>query len=243
MSEVVIIPARYNSTRFPGKVLCDIAGDTLLHRVWLKCIQAVSPELVFVATDNMKVVSHCIEKGMQYIMTSEKCLTGTDRVAEAYGILGEEYDTIINVQGDEPLVEPQDILKVLKAHKQCTKNVCCGTTPIKSEEEFRNPNVIKIIMNISNNELLYASREAIPTNKKLGFEWAYKQVCIYAFSPESLNDFSSLIKTPLETIEDIEFLRFLEIGYKVKMVEVSDSSIAVDVPDDVKKVEEALKRG
>lgn len=240
MNEVLIIPARYNSSRFPGKALYKIMDKTLIYRVWLKCIEAIFPEMVYIATDDDRIKKHCEENNMQYIMTSKNCLTGTDRVAEAYKKLNKKYETIVNVQGDEPLIDPQDILQVVKGHKRFPDSICCGMCRIKSESEFRNPNIIKIVMN-KTNELLYASRAAMPTDKKLRFIEAHKQVCIYAFSPEALDDFSSHRKTTLEEIEDIEFLRFLEIGYKVKMVKVSENSIPVDVPIDIRKVEKAIK--
>lgn len=240
MNGVIIIPARYKSSRFPGKPLVDILGETLIERVWKQCIKAFDSDKVYVATDDEKVRKHCEEVGMQYIMTSEKCLTGTDRVAEAYKNLNKEYDTIINVQGDEPLIEPEDILAVAEEHQKFPNIICCGTCKIESEKEFRNPNIIKIIMN-DNNYLLYASRGAIPTDKELGFRCAYKQVCIYAFSQDSLSSFNSGSKTTLESIEDVEFLRFLETGYSIKMVPVSGSSIPVDIPSDVVKVKNALR--
>lgn len=238
---LIIIPARYNSSRFPGKPLVDILGKTLVQRVWLQCVKAFDSSKVYVATDDERIRKHCEENGMQYIMTTSDCLTGTDRASQAYKKLGERHEVIINVQGDEPLVKPEDILKVVNAHDGYSTTICCGTCEVQSEEEFRNPNIVKIIMD-KNNNLRYASRAAIPTNKNLGFNWAYKQVCIYAFSPLALTEFSSSTRTSLEMMEDIEFLRFLDLGYTIKMVEVSGSSIPVDVPEDVTKVENALRR-
>jgi 3-deoxy-manno-octulosonate cytidylyltransferase (CMP-KDO synthetase) len=240
MNAVLIIPARYQSSRFPGKALVDILGKSLIYRTWSRCLNVVPRDSVFVATDDERIKDHCIENGMQYIMTSEDCLTGTDRVAEAYKNVGREYDIIINVQGDEPLMNSEEVVTILEAHKKHKDYICCGVAKIKSEDEFRSPNIIKIIMD-GNNNLFYASRAAIPTNKTLGFEWAYKQICVYTFSPESLEAFASQKeKTPLEKIEDVEFLRFLEMGYKIKMVEVSGESMQVDVPDDLLKVSKAL---
>ena len=241
MKTVIIIPARYKSSRFPGKALIDILGQSLVQRVWNQCIKVIDSNQVYIATDDERIKNHCEEAGMQYIMTSENCLTGTDRVAEAQRKITEKYDVIINVQGDEPLVKPNDILKVIKTYQKFANIICCGTCKIKSEEEFRNPNIIKIVKN-KDNDLLYASRAAIPTNKNLGFEKAYKQVCIYAFSPSILSVYTSVKKkSPLEEIEDIEFLRFLERGYNIKMVEVSNSSISVDIPEDIYKIKSALK--
>ena len=239
IDSMIIIPARMTSSRFPGKPLVDILGKSLVQRTWHQCFRAFGSDKTYIATDDERIEKHCEENNMKCIMTSSDCLTGTDRVAEAYGLLKEKCSTVVNVQGDEPLVEPADVLKVYEAHKKSPTTVCCGVCRIKTEEEFKNPNIIKIVTDKDRN-LLYASRAGIPTNKKLGFVWAYKQVCIYAFSPAALLDFSSRSKTPLEEVEDIEFLRFLEMGYTVKMVDVSGSSVSVDVPEDVKKVESVL---
>lgn len=241
MNAVVIIPARYKSSRFPGKPLVDISGKSLIQRVWMQCVEAFSSDKVFIATDDERIVNHCRKNDMQYITTSNDCLTGTDRVAYAYRRLYKEYETIINVQGDEPLIEPGDILKVARAHNEFPFRPYCGMCKIKSKKEFKNPNTVKVVID-SNGWLLYASRAGIPTDKKLGFQSAYKQVCIYAFSPYDLSLFTGSGKTALESIEDIEFLRFLDRGHQVKMVEVSGSSIAVDVPEDIEKVKLALRR-
>ena len=188
MSEVIIIPARWNSSRFPGKPLVNILGKSLIQRVWIKCATAIDPKRVYIATDDERIKKHCIDNNMQYIMTSN-CSTGTDRVSQAYKRLGINCKTIINVQGDEPLIDPEDILKVIEASKKVNHTtIYCGICKIRTEQEFKNPNIIKVIMD-AENYLLYASRAGIPTNKKLGFEWAYKQVCIYAFSPTALSVF------------------------------------------------------
>jgi len=237
---VIIIPARWNSTRFPGKPLVDILGESLIYRVWKQCVKAINFRNVYIATDDDRIKEHCQDHCMQYVMTDKECLTGTDRVYQAYKKIGKDYDIIINVQGDEPLINYKDILKVAKEHEENSFEVCCGVCKIKSEEEFRNPDIIKIIIN-NDNDLLYASRAGIPTDKKLDFHVAYKQVCIYAFSSYHLNWFYSNRMTDLERIEDIEILRFLEGEGRIKMVEVSESSISVDIPEDIIKVEEALK--
>jgi len=241
MKTAVIIPARYESTRFPGKPLINILGQSLIQRVWVQCTKLFSSNDVYIATDDDRIERHCEENKMQCIMTSTTCLTGTDRVAQAYVNLNKKYDVIINVQGDEPLIEPIDILQVLEEYKRSFDLVCCGMCKIKTEDDFRNPNIIKIVCGYQNH-LLYASRSAIPTNKNLEFKGGYKQVCIYAFSPSTIIAFhNEFKKSTLELIEDIEILRFLEIGYDVKMIEVSDASISVDVPEDVEKVKLKLE--
>ncbi|WP_269520971.1 3-deoxy-manno-octulosonate cytidylyltransferase [Alteromonas sp. BMJM2] len=235
----VVIPARYKSTRFPGKPLVDICGQTMVQHVWERCCSAVGVEKVYVATDDLRIESEVRAFGGQVLLTSDSCLTGTDRLAEANKQL--DCDFIVNVQGDEPLIEPTNILKVIEKHLR-TGNVTNAYCSIESENEHKSLNVPKVVCSLTE-QLLYMSRAPIPLTKGGQFSFGYKQVCIYAFSREQLNFFSShKEKTPLENIEDIEILRFLEAGYHIDMVRVSDGSLAVDVPADVvavtKKIEE-----
>jgi len=231
---LIVIPARYQSSRFPGKPLADIHGKSMLRRVWEKCVQVVKPDNIIVATDDERIRSHCLGNDIQVEMTSSSCLTGTDRLYEV--ALKRKSDIYINVQGDEPLVSPNDIKAVIDASQnepEITFNAMCQ---INEEVDFRSPNIPKVVTQ-KDCRLLYMSRAPIPTNKKLKFEKAMKQVCIYAYPRDVLIAFGSLKeKTPLESIEDIEMLRLLELGYKVKMIEVSGSSVAVDTPNDLEKV-------
>ncbi|MBN4080844.1 3-deoxy-manno-octulosonate cytidylyltransferase [Caldithrix abyssi] len=231
---LIVIPARYQSSRFPGKPLADIHGKSMILRVWEKCVEAASADKVLVATDDYKILDHCKENDIQVELTDENCLTGTDRLYEV--AQKRKAVVYINVQGDEPLVSPLDIKAVIKASQKepgLTFNAMC---PINSEADFRSSNIPKVVTR-KDGRLLYMSRAPIPTNKQLGFENAMKQVCIYAFPRDVLITFGSMKeKTPLESMEDLEILRLLEIGYKVKMVEVSGSSVAVDTPQDLERV-------
>lgn len=231
---LIVIPARFQSTRFPGKPLADIHGKSMLRRVWDKCIQAASPEKILVATDDERIKGHCQNHDMQVELTSSDCLTGTDRLYEI--AKKKKSEVYINVQGDEPLVSPDDIRAVIDASQKepgITFNAMCQ---INEEADFRNPNIPKVVTQ-KDGRLLYMSRAPIPTNKKLEFEKAMKQVCIYAYPRDVLIAFGSLKeKTPLESIEDLEILRLLELGYEVKMIEVSGSSVAVDTQQDLDKV-------
>ena len=175
-------------------------------------------------------------------MTSKDCITGTDRVSQAYKLLGSPpVKMIINVQGDEPLIDSDDIRKVYMycSNSLSSNTIYCGACKI-SEEDFNNPNVVKVVMN-QESKLLYASRAGIPTSKDLQFHGAYKQVCIYAI-PTSVLPLFWNEKTPLEQIEDIEILRFLEYSHDVYMVQVSESSTSVDTPEDIEKVKIAIKK-
>jgi 3-deoxy-manno-octulosonate cytidylyltransferase (CMP-KDO synthetase) len=235
LSFAIVIPARYQSSRFPGKPLADILGKPMIQRVWEQCCKAVSPKFVYVATDSNKIEKVCESFGAQVIITSSACLTGTDRLAEANETI--KRDFIINVQGDEPLINPDDIIKVIEEYQSSPETIVNAMCKIKTEEEFRSFTVPKVVTSINGN-LLYMSRSPIPLTKNNKFTSAYKQVCIYAFSKESLNIFASFGgKSPIEEVEDIEILRFLENGIPIQMLEVSTGSIAVDVPADIGKVE------
>lgn len=240
MKQVIVIPARFQSSRLPGKPLVKILGKTLLERTWDQCIKAFPKADVYVATDDERIVNHAKEKGMNFVLTSSDCLTGTDRIYEAS--LQIKADVYINVQGDEPLVDPADILAIAHESKKFPECIINGMAPIEEERDYFSLTVPKVVTDL-NNKLLYMSRGAIPHNKKAKMVTAHKQVCIYAFPKSALTDFYNYKKkTPLEEIEDIEILRFLEMGFMVNMLPVSTSSIAVDVPEDVARVEIELKR-
>lgn len=239
MKTIILIPARFASTRYPGKPLVDIAGKSLLKRVWERCVPVLGENQVFVATDDDRIVEHCKKNGMQWVMTPTTCLTGTDRLAAAAEQL--KADLYINVQGDEPLVQPDDIQKIIDEAQKLPGQVLNAYCPIDNEADYISRTVPKVVYR-PDGRLLYMSRAPIPGTKSSEFVKSDKQVCIYAFPPEALSDFaSSTQKTPLENLEDIEILRFLEMGYEVSMIPVSGSSIAVDTPEDVERVLKALK--
>jgi 3-deoxy-manno-octulosonate cytidylyltransferase (CMP-KDO synthetase) len=231
---LVVIPARYKSSRFPGKPLADIKGKSMIKRVWEKCASAVGRRNVLVATDDVRIGSHCEKNAMSYVITSEQCLTGTDRVYEA--ALDNSAKLYINVQGDEPMINPMDIKKVIRSAKKNKGNVINAMCRISDERDFRSPNVPKVVTR-EDGRLLYMSRATIPTGKQHEFKSAMKQVCIYAFPHDLLFQYGSRKKkSALESVEDLEILRMLEMGYEVQMVEVSDSSVAVDTPEDLERV-------
>jgi 3-deoxy-manno-octulosonate cytidylyltransferase (CMP-KDO synthetase) len=240
MKTIIIIPARYKSSRFPGKPLKLIHNIPMIVRVWSQCTKALAKENIYVATDDEKIKKCCIENGIQYLMTSDTCLTGTDRVHEASQMV--DADLYINVQGDEPLIDPLDIKAVIKNAEENPGTIINAMCKIKTEAEYRSLTVPKVVFR-ENYRLLYMSRSAIPGNKDEKFSSAWKQVCIYAFNRAALDLYAARNhKTLFEDHEDIEILRFLEIGMDVKMVEVSESSIAVDIPTDITRVELELNK-
>jgi 3-deoxy-manno-octulosonate cytidylyltransferase (CMP-KDO synthetase) len=239
MKSIIVIPARMQSSRLPGKPLIDIAGKTLIQRTYERCIMAVPKEQIYVATDNVEIFKHCKQSNMQVVMTSENCLTGTDRVAEVAEQIEANY--YINVQGDEPLMNPQDILDTIKAAEKYTGEIINGYAPI-NEEDYKSLTVPKVVIR-PDGRLLYMSRSPIPGNKNGSFQKAWRQVCVYAFPKIALQTFiKEGKKTPLEAQEDIEILRFLELGYEVRMIPLSVDSIAVDVPEDVERVKQKLRK-
>ena len=242
MNYILVIPARYKSTRFPGKPLVMINGKTMIQRVYEQCLQSIPNEKIYVATEDKRILEYCNENGIQCVITSDKCLTGTDRVGEVAKLI--DADFYINVQGDEPIFNPKDIDLLINQLYRKTKtvyDVYCGFTKIVEAERFFSKDVPKTVVNMKN-ELLYISRSAIPGNKKGNFNHGYRQVCAYAFSKKSLQLFCSRKeKTYLEKEEDIELLRFLELGIKVKMIKMSQDSIPIDRKIDLKRVLNKLK--
>ena len=240
MKYIIVIPARLASTRLPEKPLVMIDGKSLIQRTYQQCLLAVPNEKIFVATDAEKIANHCSALNMNVIMTSSNCLTGTDRVAEVAQKI--EADYYINVQGDEPLINPNDIKKIVDALERYPNEIINGYTAIDNEDDYRSLTIPKVVFK-PNGELLYMSRTAIPGNKKNIFNKSWRQVCIYAFPKKSLELFTSVTsKTALEEEEDIEILRFLELGHEVRMIAMSNESIAVDTLEDVQKVLRRLKQ-
>jgi 3-deoxy-manno-octulosonate cytidylyltransferase (CMP-KDO synthetase) len=231
---LVVIPARFESSRLPGKPLIDLLGKSMILRTYERCIEEVPKDKVLVVTDDIRIFNHCTNHSINTMMTSNTCLTGTDRVAEASKKIDAEY--YINVQGDEPLFNPKDILKVIEAIKTNKGKIINGYCPIQNKEDFFSRSIPKVVFR-PDGRLLYMSRSPIPGNKKGNFINANRQVCVYAFPKAALNVFSEQkYKTPLEMHEDIEIMRFIELNYEVLMIELSADSIAIDNPQDIEKV-------
>ena len=236
---VIIIPARYGSSRYKGKPLVKILGRELVLRVADICVKTLGINNTYVATDNNKIANIVKKAKYNFILTKKSCLTGTDRVAEASKKI--KGDVFINVQGDEPLVNPKDIKKIILAKKKYPNHVICGYDKIHKLQDPKSINLPKVVVN-SKNELIYISRSLIPGSKKVIKNKSYfKQVCIYAFNKKELSKFYSLKKkSRIENMEDIEILRFFDLGIKIKMIKLNSNSVAVDEISDVKKAEKIL---
>ncbi len=241
MNYIVVIPARLKSTRLPEKPLINIKGKTVIQRTFEQCLKAVPEKNVYIATDSQKIKEHVESFTSNVLLTSSDCLTGTDRIAEVAKKIKVDY--YINVQGDEPLINPDDIKKVIKCIESDPKasSVYNGYSEIKDESEYRSSTIPKVVTR-EDGRLLYMSRSPIPGNKIDKFQKSWKQICIYGFSRKSLLEFSKRSsKTKLEEQEDIEILRFLELGYEVQMIKLKGNSIAVDTPEDVERVKLVLE--
>ena len=239
MKYIVVIPARYKSKRLPGKPLANISGLPMIVRTYNQCSKVVSRNKIIVATDSLKIKNVCDKYNIQSIITSTKCLTGTDRVAEVAKKI--KCNFYINVQGDEPFFNPNDLKKLIKEAEKKQNEIINGYAEIKHKKLFFSSSIPKVVFD-KNGYLLYMSRGPIPSNKALEFQKAWRQVCAYSFPRKALFDFTlSKHKTPIETLEDIEILRFLEKGYKVKMIKMSNKSLAVDNNEDLEKAKIYLR--
>lgn len=236
---VCVIPARLSSTRLPQKPLLDICGKTMLERTYNRAIEVFKPKDVFIATESNSIVKQAKSFGANVLLTSNSCLTGTDRVAEITDKIKADY--YVNLQGDEPIMPLANIDSIYKAAKQNNGAIINGFAKIENSEEFYSNMIPKVVIN-NNKELLYMSRSPVPGNKNGKFCSALKQICVYAFTSDHLKNFRMTGKKSLnEEIEDIEILRFLDNGYKVSMIEMSANTVAVDTIEDYMRVELIIK--
>ncbi len=236
---IVVIPARFGSKRLPGKPLKKILGIPMVIRTSMQCLKVVKRSQLIVATDDRRIQKCCKKYSINSIITSKNCKTGTDRVAEvAKKIKVKNY---INVQGDEPIFNPIDLKNMIKQAKKNRNKILLGYTKIENKINIGNKNIPKVVFD-KNENLLYASRNPIPfvnLNKSCK---SWRQVLVYSFPRvEVLKFYNMRKKTFLEEKEDIEILRFLEIGSKVKLVKMTNKSHPVDTMKDVHQVEKFLK--
>lgn len=242
MKVVAILPARYGSTRFPGKPLVDIAGKSMIQHVYERTAQTSSVDRVIVATDDERIRAAVEAFGGDVEMTRSDHPSGTDRLAEVAARI--DADLIVNVQGDEPLIDPVMIESAV-APLLSDPGIEMGTlmTRITDLEEYVNPNVVKVVYDQSG-FALYFSRSSIPHGRDLaGSELpeAYKHIGLYVYRRDFLLKYPKLPETPLEQLEKLEQLRAIEHGHRIRIVETDRQSIGVDVPADVERVLRRLK--
>ena len=241
MKIVIIVPARFGSSRYKGKPLVKILNREMILRVADICSKVVEKKNLYIATDSIKISKVVKSANYNTVMTSSKCLTGTDRVAEAAKKI--KANIYINVQGDEPTINPNDIRKIIKAKIKYPNHVICGYDKVHRYENASSVNLPKVVVN-EIQELIYISRSLVPGSKKKSNDQEFlKQVCIYAFNSKELKKFNlKKKKSKIENIEDIEILRFFDLGIKIKMVRLHSNSVAVDEVEDVLKAEKLIKK-
>ena len=237
-----IIPARYASTRFPGKPLVDIHGKSMLQRVYEQC-QKSNLDRIVVATDDERIAAHVQDFEGEVILTASTHKSGTDRIAEAADKLNLQDDGIVvNIQGDEPFIHPEDINLLAACFENQTTQIATLVKKINAIETLENPNNPKVVLN-ANKEALYFSRAPIPHLKDLKKEdWLnhhtfYKHIGIYGFRTAVLKEISQLPSSLLEQKEGLEQLRWLENGYRIQTAETNSESIAVDCPEDLIRID------
>ena len=238
---IAIIPARMGSSRFPGKPLASILGRSMIEHVYRRTSMCNLLDDVWVATCDQEIMVAVTAFGGKVVMTSASHERASDRIAEA--MQKSDADIVVMVQGDEPMTYPQMIEAALQPFFRGDQQLMCVNlvARIASEIEFESPNTIKVVMD-EDGFAVYMSREPIPTRHRMPFGRipAYKQVCIIPFTKDGLDLFTRLSPTPLEATESIDMLRFIEHGYRVKMVETELSTHAVDTADDLKFVEKLM---
>jgi len=240
MRACVIIPARFASSRYPGKPLVPLLGKPMILWVAELSARAVGPEHVHIATEDARIADVVRAAGFSALMTSPDALTGTDRLAEAAQMI--DYDIYVNVQGDEPLVDPEDIRRCIAIKAERPEMIVNGQCPIGADEDPASVNLPKVIATEAGT-MVYMSRSRLPGFKdpRNAPPRYMKQVCIYGFTREELAAYAAFgRKSALERCEDIEILRFLELDRRILMFDCRPGSLAVDVPADVAPVEAAL---
>jgi 3-deoxy-manno-octulosonate cytidylyltransferase (CMP-KDO synthetase) len=240
---VAVIPARYDSTRFPGKPLVPIAGKPMLQYVWERAARAGAVQKVLVATDDLRIAEAVSAWGGEALMTRREHRSGTERVAEVAARL--EAAILVNVQCDEPLIDPGAIdvaVQALLADSAVRVATLC--TPLRAGEEAMDPNVVKVALDFQS-DALYFSRAPIPWVRDAGTVSApvhFKHIGLYVYRREALLEFPTLPPGELERVEQLEQLRWLENGCKIRVVETDYDAISVDVPADVARVEARLRQ-
>lgn len=241
LKTIALIPARYDSTRFPGKLMEDLGGKTVIRRTYEATLATGLFNAVYVVTDSEIIYRDILDNGGKAIFSATRHESGSDRIAEAAANL--DADIVVNVQGDEPFTSRvllENLLKVFEEEGSGDIDLATPMVTLKDWEDIENPNNVKVIAD-KNANALYFSRSVIPypRDTKAGTVY-YKHIGIYAFRKQALLDFTKLEMRHLEKAEKIECLRYLEYGRKIKMVETNELSIGIDTPEDLEKARKRL---
>jgi len=239
-----IIPARYASTRFPGKALADINGKSMIQRVYEQAAKSASLSTLVVATDDMRIFDHVLDFGGKAVMTAAHHPSGTDRCQDALTQMGSGYRYVINIQGDEPFIDPAQIDELAAALQDSTTEIATQMIPVSNHDELFDKGEVKIVLNTAN-EALYFSRMVIPFIKGVDeLQWHlhhpyYRHVGLYAYRGDILDKITKLPVSALEKAESLEQLRWVENGFRIKCVTTKYESHCIDTPEDLEKM---LKR-
>ncbi|MDR1474076.1 MAG: 3-deoxy-manno-octulosonate cytidylyltransferase [Endomicrobium sp.] len=240
MKTTVVIPSRYGSSRFPGKPLAMIRGKPLLQHTIEQVIKCKEVDYISVATDDKRIYDFVRSLKFNVFMTPETCKSGTDRLAFVASKFLKNYENFINVQGDEPLIDPDlidNLARSLKKNKRV--EYITAAFPIKDKNSINNPNIVKVVFD-KNMDVLYFSRFAIPYNRDNSKVKYYKHIGIYGYKKKFLLEFSKSKSSSLEKAENLEQLRPLENAKKIRIILAKKDSVEVDSPGDIAKVEKYL---
>ena len=241
MKILAVIPSRYASTRFPGKPLVDIKGKTMIQRVYEQAKLCKSFTEVIVATDDQRILKHVKAFGGKVMMTNENHPSGTDRCAEVLSKLEEQYDAVVNVQGDEPFIQPEQLEQLISCFKNEHTQIATLVKKIDTTDDLLNINLPKVVFN-KEMKALYFSRLPIPGQKSVDTEqWVenhpyYRHIGLYGYRADVLKEITKLPPSPLENIESLEQLRWLEAGYTITVSVTEFESIGIDTPADLDKI-------
>jgi 3-deoxy-manno-octulosonate cytidylyltransferase (CMP-KDO synthetase) len=238
MKIAAVIPSRWQSSRFPGKPLAQIAGKTMIERVYRQAVKADCFYEIIVATDDERIRAEVISFGGKVVMTDHDINSGTERV---WSVLKKnDFDAVVNVQGDEPLISEKLILQTCSALNENIFNVVTAVRFSRSYEDFLSKNVVKVIFN-KDDQALYFSRSPIPHCEKDRFDGFFQHIGIYGYTRDALETYLSGDIAPMEKLEKLEQLRFLHMGQKILVIHTEYESHGVDIPADIKKVEAILR--
>jgi 3-deoxy-manno-octulosonate cytidylyltransferase (CMP-KDO synthetase) len=234
MDAAIVIPARWASTRFPGKPLAMIAGVSLIQRVYERAVLCKLASAVYVATDDDRIAGHVASFGGRVVRPCGEFATGTDRIAASLDLLGAPFDQIVNVQGDEPLIDIGSVERVIEVLQTADVDIATLACALESDEELLSRDVVKVVTALDG-DALYFSRAPLAG--------ARRHVGLYGYQTPVLRALASLPQSPLERAESLEQLRALQNGFRIRVVETDRPHLGVDRPEDVARVEAALASG
>ncbi|MFT6850079.1 MAG: 3-deoxy-manno-octulosonate cytidylyltransferase (CMP-KDO synthetase) [Sphingobacteriales bacterium] len=246
MKVLGIIPARFNSSRFPGKPLATIGGKPMILHVIERAAECKEISKIIVATDNHTILDTVIKHGYEAMFTSENHPTGTDRCAEVLGKMEEKFDVCLNIQGDEPFLNPEQLRSIINCFQNSECQIATLKHKIEENDELFSPDAVKVLTDI-NSKALYFSRSPLPyLRDQNNQDWVtqrdyFRHIGLYGFKVDVLLEVSKIEESPLEKAEKLEQLRWMENGYSIFVAQSFKPNIAVDTPADLRKAENYYK--